>query len=122
MYFLNLSNHPSNEWESVQREAAFQLGGPIVDWPFPEIDPMASAMEVQQMCREEWKKIVEAHGKPRVALIQGEFTFTFCMVSLLLGERIRCVAATTRRHVKQLEEGKEIRKFRFVRFRDYPQP
>ncbi len=119
-YFLNFNNHPSTAWATQQQQAALELAGPIVDRPFPFIPPEAGAEEVRQLARQEWEKIQRDYeGWPAVVLVQGDFTFTFSFVSLLLREGVRCVAATTQRQVEKLADGREIRKFVFVQFRDY---
>jgi len=50
--------------------------------------------------------------------IQGEFTFVFALVSLLLNHNIKCIASTTSRNVIE-ENGKKITEFQFVKFREY---
>jgi len=48
----------------------------------------------------------------------GELTFTFNVVKNLAVRKIKCVASTTERNVKEID-GKKITEFKFVRFREY---
>ena len=35
--FINLSNHPSLKWNEDQKKAALEMGGRIIDMPFPPV-------------------------------------------------------------------------------------
>ena len=129
--FVNLSNHPSGTWSITQRDAALELsaGGPIVDLPFPHVDPAAPAATVVADARE-CAQLVLAHFSQEslhkgtaVAMIQGEPTFVFALLLILIPTGVRCFAATTDRIVTATrDEGDVVRKtseFRFIQFREY---
>ena len=46
--FINHSNHPSAQWDEVQRREAERYG-PIVDVLFPGINPNSTSDEVQKL-------------------------------------------------------------------------
>ncbi len=115
--FVNLSNHASNEWSEDQRAAAREFAEAVIDVPFPEVPPDADGTWIEQKAEE-----VLASLPPETthALVQGEFTLTMALVKRLQARGIRCLAATSERRVSRTEDGRELREFRFVRFRDYP--
>ena len=115
--FANISNHPSNEWSEDQHDAAREFAEAIIDVPFPEVPPGADGTWIEQKAEE-----VLASLPPETthALVQGEFTLTMALVKRLQQRGIRCLAATSERRVSRTEDGRELREFRFVRFRDYP--
>ena len=115
--FANITNHPSAEWSEEQRRAALRLADRIVDIPFPEVPPEADGDAVAKLADD-----VLAQLPPGTthALVQGEFTLTMELVRRLQDRGIRCLAATTVRDVETREDGSQLRRFRFVRFRDYP--
>lgn len=115
--FLNLSNHPSDTWSPEQRAAAKALGGPIRDVSFPAVPPEYDTADVEAMATK-----LEEDLPPglRVAMVAGEPTLCALLVRRLQRRGVRCVAATTRREVEVLADGREARHFRFVRFRDWP--
>lgn len=117
---LNLSNHPSPAWPAEQRQAAEAAFGPgITDLPFPQIAPEADEQAVEQLAVEYHGKIVVMQPLPVAVHLMGEMTFTFALVKKLQAAGICCVASTTARDVVE-EGGVKVSKFRFVRFREYP--
>lgn len=117
--FLNLSNHPSAVWSEKQRQAA-EVYGKIEDMPFPDIRAEAEEGEIDGLTKKYVQKIVRKH--PNAVMCQGEYTFTFAVVSALLRRGILCVAACNRRIVaEEIEDGlaKKQSVFVFERFREY---
>ena len=96
--FINLSNHPSADWDDHQRRAAEALGSPIHDIPFPDVPAEADADEIDRMARNLSETILAMN--PAAALVQGEFTLAFAMVSRLEAAGVPCYAATTPRLVE----------------------
>ena len=115
--FGNISNHPSAEWSEEQKKAACVLADCVRDFPFPEVPPDADPgwIEAAAAAFEDSLPPETTH-----ALVQGEFTLTMALVKRLQEKGIRCLAATTERAVEKTEDGREVRAFRFVRFREYP--
>ena len=118
--FLNHTNHPSDKWSKEQIAAAEKFGE-ITDLPFPSIPPEFDKDEVDEKVDENLKKILEL--EPAAVLCQGEFNYTFAMVSRLKKNKIPVFAATSERMVSSViqEDGssRTVSTFRFVRFRDY---
>lgn len=116
--FLNLSNHPSVQWEAPQLAAAREYGI-IEDMPFPAISPDATNEELMELAEKTAKKILQKVEDTQVTVhVMGEMTFTYRLVSLLKAEGITCVASTTERIVEE-KDGLKTSEFRFVKFREY---
>ena len=114
---VNISNHGWNDWSEEQKAAALRLVGRVEDVPFPQVDPEWTLARIQS----EAEKLADAlPAETTHALVQGEFTLTMALVKRLQQRGIRCLAATTARRVEKTDDGRELREFRFVRFRDYP--
>lgn len=120
--FANISNHPSREWTEAQRSACEALGGEIVDFAFPNVDPEWSSWQVNEIGQDLAERV--AGVGVRAALVQGEFTLTWVLVRELRNRGIRCFAAATARNseVDRTEDGTTLRRsvYRFVRMREYP--
>ena len=133
--FVNLSNHPSDKWSDKQLNAAKQMvnNGPIIDIPFPQIDPEMTSDDVIGLAKEYFFKHIlnamydfETHEAcPIILHIMGEMCFTYNVVELAKNftekdlENITCVASTTKRNVVEKEDGTKISTFEFVQFREY---
>lgn len=118
---INLSNHPSTSWSSEQLAAAASFGQGIIDITFPQIPPSADEEFIKQTAGEYFQKIFlyKDSETPLVVHIMGEMTFCFALVAKLKEQGIRCVASTTERHAIELDDGAVLKRFRFVRFREY---
>lgn len=114
--FLNISNHPSAEWEDAQRQAALACAPTILDIAFPRVTPEADEGAVATL-RD--AILAQVPAGTTHAMVQGEFTLAFALVRELSSRGILCLAATTERDVIDLENGEMQRRFRFVRFRSY---
>lgn len=118
--FINISNHPSSNWQTEQLDAARRVGM-VYDIPFPTIPSDWDTQEVAVLVDVYRKKIKELLPEPdgiSVIHVMGESVFTFMLVSLLLSEQYIVVASTTERIVSY-EGDKKISTFKFVRFRSY---
>ena len=118
--FINHTNHPSGKWGAEQIAAA-KVFGEISDFPFPAVNPHATTEEIRKTVADNLKKICEL--APAAVLCQGEFNYTFEMVTQLKTLGIKVLAATTERiSVEEiLTDGstRQISTFRFVQFREY---
>lgn len=118
--FINYTNHPSVNWSEAQRQAA-QIYGEIKDMDFPEIEPQWDEEQVASLACQQAEEIIAQ--KPVAVLVQGEFTFSYALISLLLQAGIRVVAACSQRCTESVinEKQETIRRsvFKFVRFRQY---
>lgn len=119
--FLNISNHPSSDWNSAQVQAAQEMIGPegqIMDIAFPELDPKSTGIEyLKEKAREILNNVPES---ATCAMVQGEFVMTFVLVKALQEKNIRCFAASTKRKVEILPDGVKLTRFDFQGFREYP--
>ena len=118
--FVNHTNHPSANWGEDQMKAAKEYGD-IVDIPFPNVDPHYGTVEVYELAKEEFNKIMEYD--PRAVLCQGEFVYVCKMAELLKKAGVKVLAACSERVVTETvdENGKDIKTsvFTFVRFREF---
>ena len=123
--FINVSNHPSNKWSSDQIKAAQDIvkNGPIVDAPFPQINPEFSSSDVIELA-DTFTNILldliqEYEADYVVFHIMGEMNFTYNLVKNLNEEGYHCYASTTKRNVIEDENGVKTSVFEFVQFREY---
>lgn len=119
---LNLSNHPSRNWDKKQTEAAILAYGKIVDIEFPQIDPEWDTFRIMRLAEEYLEivqnKIAENPDTKLVVHLMGELTFCFCFAIMLANAEIQCVASTTRRNAVE-KNGVKTSVFEFVKFRNY---
>ncbi len=121
---INFSNHPSEKWSDKQKEAA-AVYGETVDSPFPAVPSNSDEKEIERLAQESLDRIVDMiDGNPASAvMVQGEFTLTYAVVSLLIERGIRAVSACSDRRVTEIagEDGKPLKQveFCFERFREY---
>lgn len=114
--FVNLTNHPSAEWEDAQRQAALALAPGLVDVAFPAVPPAADEEAITALAKETGAAVPQGATH---ALVQGEWTLTVALLPLLQRRGIVCLAATTARDVNVADDGAKTSRFRFVRFRRY---
>lgn len=118
--FINCSNHPSAAWGDEQRRKA-EVYGKIIDLPFPEVDPAWTAGRIREEAERVYREIVSLH--PAAVMCQGEFTFTYALVSRLKENGLTVLAACSRRRVEEIsdETGNTQKKviFTFEGFREY---
>ena len=117
--FINLSNHPLNEWDNAQQLAA-KAYGRLENMAFPIVSPQATDKDIHQLADEWVARIEEKYRDAEIAVhVMGEMTLTYAIVSRLKAVGIVCLASTTRREVKMLEGGRREVVFEFVAFREY---
>jgi hypothetical protein len=118
--FINFTNHPSNRWSAEQLAAAKEYGD-VVDIPFPNILPTATEDHIAKLGDEYVKKILDL--SPAAVMCQGEFTFSYYVISELLAKDINVLSACSERVVREVQETpdvmRKISEFKFVRFRKY---
>lgn len=118
--FINYTNHPSVNWSKEQLQAA-RTYGEIIDMAFPEIEPQWDEEQVASLACQQAEEIIAQ--KPVAVLVQGEFTFSYMLISLLLQADIKVLAACSQRCTESVinEKQETIRRsvFKFVRFRQY---
>ena len=119
--FINLTNHPSKCWDQTQLKAAAAYGTRIIDIPFPAIDPTWTGEQLDKKV-EEYLSWVLQYGDP-VVLLQGEFLFTFRMVTKLKEAGITVLSARcSREAVENTRDDGTVEKvstFNFVSFMEY---
>lgn len=120
LLLINCTNHPLSEWSEGQIEAAAKWGE-IKDFPFPQVSPFATSDEVDALAESMVSQIIEYH--PDAAIVQGEMTLCYALVSKLKNNGIPTFAATSDRKtvVKKDSNGNTIKTslFEFATFREY---
>ena len=98
--FINLSNHPSGQWDDPQRNAAMRYGQ-IVDLPFPEVPPEMGEDDVKTVAMNFYGKIRRlAHkycngdSSQVTVMLQGEFTLVYILTKMLREDGIRVVSGS----------------------------
>ena len=122
---INFTNHPSDKWPEKQYKAARETYGTILDYKFPNVPPEADSEDIMQLADKYFQMITVAFDScasepfENAVHIQGEFTLVYRLVNLLRSSGIRCIASTTKRIVKEHDDGTRTYQFEFVRFREY---
>lgn len=117
--FLNLSNHPSADWNPEQLAAARKFGQ-VEDCGFPQVPAGASSEDIAELAGRTVDGIVANHPDAEItAHVMGEMTLTFAIVERLKQMGIRCVASCTYRDVEELPDGRKVSQFHFTQFREY---
>ena len=115
--FVNLTNHPSRDWDAAQTAAALALAERIEDLPFPNVRPQAPEADLPTLAD---GCVALVPKSATHALVQGEFTLAFEIVRRLQQRGVTCLAATTERVTEDAGDGRKTSTFGFVRFRAYP--
>lgn len=117
--FVNLSNHPLDDWTPEQRSAAEEYGK-LRDLPFPNVSPSLSSEELNHLVEEYFQKLLALSESADITVhLMGEFTFTHRLINRLQGVDIKCLASTTERIVTEVEGQQKLVTFQFVGFRPY---
>ncbi|QZE15496.1 CRISPR-associated protein [Halosquirtibacter laminarini] len=117
--FINLSNHPSVNWQKGQLDAAREYGE-VKDLAFPAMDPSWGHQRVGALVEDYLQRVLLLleEAEEKVVHIMGEMTFTYNMVKMLKSHGVKCLASTTQR-VATEENGVKTTVFTFVIFREY---
>ena len=95
----------------------------VLDIKFPNINPKDNLNKIKELAKQYFyqiKFLIEKHNKEMNAVhIMGEMTFVYNLVLLLQKEGITAVASTTERITTTERDGKIIKQFKFVSFRNY---
>lgn len=116
MAFYNITNHPSTKWGADQLAAACELGGEVIDLPFPNVPPLATSEDVSAMADALAAQVPDG----AVGMVSGEWTLAYALTRRLRDRGIALYAACSDRKVVETVEGGVTKKtavFEFVRFR-----
>ncbi|MCD8148460.1 MAG: hypothetical protein LUE92_02630 [Clostridiales bacterium] len=113
--FLNFTNHPSDEWEQEQAEAAAVYGS-VRDLPFPAVDPCGDRDYIVDLARQCVERIMEY--QPTAVLCQGEFCLAYHVIRLLKEREILVLAACAER-ITETDGNRKTSTFVFRQFREY---
>ena len=78
MTFVNHTNHVTENWSTTQRQAS-ETFGVIIDVPFPVVPPDFDEAAVAELVQKNLREILKL--QPAAVLCQGEFNYTFALVS-----------------------------------------
>lgn len=113
--FVNFSNHPSTAWTKQQFDAALQYG-PVIDLPFPPVDPFMNEADLRHLAEVKVGEILAL--KPAAVMCQGEFGLSFSVTQKLLSAGVTVLYACSERNVHVEGNVKSVR-FDFVQFRRF---
>lgn len=112
--FINLSNHPSANWDSMQSGDALKYGR-IVDMPFPLITVDITEEKMEALVEQYYDRIMQY--KNPVVMLQGEFVFVYRMVARLKDASVRVFCACTeRRSVEEKLADGSVRKISYFEY------
>ena len=118
---VNHTNHPASTWPSAQRRAAAECYSRVVDLPAPLLASDCSEEELDEMARCQVEKILAM--QPTAVLCQGEYCYTYAVVSRLRQAGVTVLAACSERVVEESREEdgsiRRVSRFVFSRFRRY---
>jgi hypothetical protein len=115
--FVNISNHPSSKWSTAQRSAAEQLGGAIIDIPFPNIPATATRQEIAKLAKAMFADLVERYPTPGYAMVAGGGTLCSLLILALSILGWEVVFACSERNTVENDDGSKTVRFDFVQFR-----
>lgn len=92
--FINLSNHPSKNWNLEQQTEARSFGE-IIDYQFPAVSPFSTKAEIDEIAEKISSDIAEM--RPAAVMCQGEYTLCFALVLKLKAKGIKVVASCSDR-------------------------
>ncbi len=114
--FINISNHPSCQWDEKQLSQALVLGGgKILDIQFPNVSPTdhgKMSKYVNQILDD-----IPLHKDGLTFHIMGESGLVYQLVSLLI-DKYDIYHSTSQRVTEEVD-GVKVSKFKFVQFRKY---
>lgn len=134
-YLINISNHPSDKWDTSQLSAAKNIAEQIIDIPFPMIDASKDVVYtgsygdiISDLMKKNFgrnmsdtMKMFSLVGNPNntVIHIMGEMSYTHFFVNKLQAMGYDCICSTTDRIVTENPDGSKNVKFKFGCFRKY---
>jgi len=119
---LNITHHPQKKWPENQRQSANNKYGQVIDYLFPNINPLDSIAQIRNQATAIFQSILEqqALAKEEITVhLMGEMTLVYSLLRLLREEGISCVASTSERIVTDHEDGTKTVTFQFKQFRSY---
>lgn len=118
---VNHTNHPVSTWPPAQRRAAAGIYAQVVDLPAPLVTAECSERELEEMARTRAEEILAM--QPTAVLCQGEYCYTYAVVSRLRQAGVTVLAACSERVVEESREEdgsiRRVSRFVFSRFRRY---
>lgn len=120
-FFINLSNHPSANWDEEQLTAARQLGE-VIDVPFPDVHPEMTPKDINKQADAivcQVHQMVKGDTVGTTIHVMGEMTMTYALVKAFKDVGYRCVASTTERKATNNPDGSKTSMFCFCAFREY---
>ncbi|MDE5946520.1 MAG: hypothetical protein K2G63_04340 [Oscillospiraceae bacterium] len=117
---INCTNHPVGEWSAEQLTAANKWGK-IKEIPFPQVSPYATSTDIDIIAEQLSNEILKF--QPDAAVVQGEMTLCYALISKLKCKGIMVLAATSERKTitEKGTDGSTIKTslFQFAAFREY---
>ena len=124
--FINISNHPASHWGNEQLVVSLKMGNcnEVTNYPFPAVPEDGDESVVDNLAEKVINDLRNLGVKAGdVAMIQGEYTLVFRLVTSLKQLGVRCVAGCSKRNTieEHLPDGTTVKKafFVFCRYRDY---
>lgn len=118
---VNHTNHPFRAWPLAEQQAASETYTRVVDLLMPMIEADSSELQVAALAEAYVDRILDL--QPTAVLCQGEYCYTYAMVSRLKAAGVRVLAACSERVVEehQNEDGtvRRVSHFCFTCFRQY---
>lgn len=118
---VNLTNHPSGNWNPEQFETAARTWGSVYDVPFPDVPPEWDSGRIRSEADSVAKEVMTLH--PDAVLCQGEMCMTAALARIFQEHEIPVYAAASgRQSVEMPKPDGTVEKhsvFRFVQFRQY---
>ncbi len=118
---INLTNHPSKNWDINQLKEAELNYGEIVDMPFPNINTNTSLIEINDLANDYLNKIISIlkNTNNNAVHVSGEYVFVYNIVNLLRKNNIKAITSVTERNVITEANGIKTSIFVFKGFRPY---
>ncbi len=105
--FINLSNHPSKNWNQEQLTEAEKYGK-VIDYQFPVVSPYSTEAEINESAD---KIVAEISAmKPSAVMCQGEYTLCFALVLKLKALGIKVIASCSDRVTVEEQKGNDTMK------------
>lgn len=117
MGFINISKHPVKTWSREQVMAASEIGGAIIDYPFPNVSPFDDEAAITKLAGRVVDDVVK--GEHKHAMVMGEYALTIAIVNLLMDHGVTCYVAALDYGFGKEHRGQQTMEVRpFIRFRE----